>query len=493
MSSNSQAPLPPPSRDPIFELVTPPGEGAIATFLLDGAELHLALPLVFRSKRPISFKETGQLVLGEVVDTEGRLADEAVAAPIRAEDSETANPQVELSCHGGLGACELVRQALLGAGFREAHDLELLARGHRAARVSLPAIEARLRLARNPTARQAEFLLGVQAFQGKWERLGHEAALGCRERRDDWRPKLLAAAQADLAQAPAALNLLRTHRVVIAGPVNAGKSTLANRLLRTEASLVSPEPGTTRDLLERPAVLCGLSLLLCDSAGLRRLRKGGNQAIEPWHGQPLPLAARANGIPDQDAQNTSEHLTGDGRDARATSGLGARQMATGEPEAVSHAEIEAEGQRLARLAASTAGLVLIVLDGSRPPGEDEIAAAQELAQRPALLALNKADLGAHTDAAGLGFALNVPAFKVSALSGMGLDELESSIERTLLGGVPAEATPFTARQRHWLERLQLGLEKGLDGPALIGHIRNLVGTRPNEEELAAVVREALGG
>jgi len=435
--------LPPPCRDPIFDLVTPSGEGAIATFLLDGADLRHVLPLVFRSKRPLSFEKDGQLVLGEVIDAEGRLADEAVAAPLCAEGSETGNPQVELSCHGGLGACEVVRQVLLGAGFRMARDFELLARGHRAARVSLPALEARLRLARNPTARQIGFLLGAEAFQEKWERLGHAVALGCRERSDDWRPKLLAAVQDALAQTPAALNLLRTHRVVIAGPVNAGKSTLTNRLLRTEASLVSPEPGTTRDLLERPAVLRGLALVLCDSAGLRRI-------------SPEPRHAYAS-------------------------------------EAASHAEIEAEGQRRARWAASSADLVLTVLDGTRQPDEDELAAAHALALHPSMLVLNKADLGVHPAVEGLGFALNVPVCKVSALAGIGLDDLETAVESTLLGGTPVEAAPFTVRQQDWLERIRLGLEEVLDGRTLISHICSLVGTRPNEAELTTVIEEWIKG
>ena len=58
-------------------------------------------------------------------------------------------------------------------------------------------------------------------------------------------------------------------RVVIAGPPNAGKSTLLNALVGREAAIVSPTPGTTRDVIEAPVVIDGIPFLLADTAGLR--------------------------------------------------------------------------------------------------------------------------------------------------------------------------------------------------------------------------------
>ncbi|KAI5185691.1 tRNA modification GTPase GTPBP3, mitochondrial [Manis pentadactyla] len=57
--------------------------------------------------------------------------------------------------------------------------------------------------------------------------------------------------------------------VVVAGPPNAGKSSLVNLLSRKPVSIVSPEPGTTRDVLETPVDLAGFPALLSDTAGLR--------------------------------------------------------------------------------------------------------------------------------------------------------------------------------------------------------------------------------
>src|SRR2546429_302998 len=61
-------------------------------------------------------------------------------------------------------------------------------------------------------------------------------------------------------------------RVAIAGPPNAGKSTLFNRLARREAAIVSPFPGTTRDVLELHLDLGGYPVTVLDTAGIRETK-----------------------------------------------------------------------------------------------------------------------------------------------------------------------------------------------------------------------------
>jgi tRNA modification GTPase len=58
-------------------------------------------------------------------------------------------------------------------------------------------------------------------------------------------------------------------RIAILGPPNAGKSSLMNRLARREAAIVSPVPGTTRDVVEVRLVLAGYPVWVADTAGLR--------------------------------------------------------------------------------------------------------------------------------------------------------------------------------------------------------------------------------
>jgi tRNA modification GTPase len=78
-----------------------------------------------------------------------------------------------------------------------------------------------------------------------------------------------AEAQALLAEAGRGRLVRRGARVVLYGPVNAGKSTLFNRLVGESRALVDDEPGTTRDVLEARVEWEGLALALLDTAGLR--------------------------------------------------------------------------------------------------------------------------------------------------------------------------------------------------------------------------------
>ena len=68
-------------------------------------------------------------------------------------------------------------------------------------------------------------------------------------------------------------------RVVLAGPPNAGKSSLFNAILREGAAIVSAEAGTTRDVIERPIALEGVPLVLIDTAGLRETDAGEIERI----------------------------------------------------------------------------------------------------------------------------------------------------------------------------------------------------------------------
>lgn len=84
---------------------------------------------------------------------------------------------------------------------------------------------------------------------------------------------LLDALSSALQDAPIGERIRDGLMVVIAGPPNAGKSTLLNRFARRDVAIVSPEPGTTRDAIEIHLDLRGFPVILVDTAGLRE--KGG--------------------------------------------------------------------------------------------------------------------------------------------------------------------------------------------------------------------------
>ena len=412
---------------PLFVRATGAGAGGIAVLVLEGADVRQLLQPLFRAKRALADVGGGELLFGRLADATGAIVDEVLAVPIGKKESETGNEQLELSCHGGVGALAAVEEALLAAGFGRGRHTDLLRRGHLNGVLSLVTIEARLRLPAAVTARQAAFLVGHAQLQQRWERLGFDMALGMRQSSSAWRGKLLEEADTALREFRGAKALLSQHHVVLLGPVNAGKSSLANCLARAERHIVCAAPGTTRDRLDTPIEMRGLSLLVTDTAGVR-------SALD---------------------------------------------------------DVEREGQKRGHAAAHTADLRLVVLDGSQPPADADVdLIARTAAAGPLLLVLNKQDLGVDENATGLGFVAGRDPHTVSAKTGAGLDKLMEDIERLLLGGLaPAPGVPFTRRQAGLIEQLKHGLEKNQDGTELLFFVRRLVGTRPDAVELAAVLAE----
>jgi tRNA modification GTPase len=133
----------------------------------------------------------------------------------------------------------------------------------------------------------------------------------------------------DLAgRAAAGTRMARGIRVVLAGPPNAGKSTIFNRLVGSDRAIVSPHPGTTRDTIEADVEVAGLALRLVDTAGIR----------------------------------------------------------------AGHDAVEAEGVLRARQAAAEADLTVYVHDASAPWGDGERAAWEGLSGARRLLVFNKTDI-----------------------------------------------------------------------------------------------------
>ena len=141
---------------------------------------------------------------------------------------------------------------------------------------------------------------------------------------------------AALLARPGAERLKDGVRVVIAGPPNAGKSSLLNALAEREAAIVTDVPGTTRDVVEVPVAIGGVAFLLTDTAGLRetddkvetigveraRASLAGADLVL-WLGPPdeapagaVRVHAKADlGPPRGDTDVATSVVTGDGLDA----------------------------------------------------------------------------------------------------------------------------------------------------------------------------------
>ncbi len=244
--------------------------------------------------------EPRRAAFSRLIDPEsGELLDECVLVWFPAGKSETGEDTVELQGHGSRAAIRAIEAALgRRPGLRAAQPGEFTRRAFLNGKTDLAKIEGLADLIHAETAPQHRAAMAMMGgalsrkIAGWSHRLGIvsagiEAVLNFSDEGDVDEAAaratvvadmevLAAELAADLAR-PSAERLKEGIRVVIAGPPNAGKSTLLNALVGRNAAIVSPIAGTTRDVIEVPVALGGVPFLLADTAGLRA---PGGDAIE---------------------------------------------------------------------------------------------------------------------------------------------------------------------------------------------------------------------
>jgi len=230
--------------------------------------------------------EPRRLYLSAFVEATGEPLDEVLAAFFRGPHSYSGEDVVEISAHGGPAVVAALEAVLAGYGARRATRGEFTRRAVRNGRMDLvdaEALAALLSAETNSDLALARFAAGTGA--GELRLLVREARDALAEARGSedhpletsgetlgWRTALggLARRCEELARGPSLENRLgEGHRVVLLGPVNAGKSSLFNRLVGTARALVDARPGTTRDAVSAPLMLEGRRVTLYDTAGFR--------------------------------------------------------------------------------------------------------------------------------------------------------------------------------------------------------------------------------
>ena len=274
------------AADTIAAIATAPGRGAIALVRMSGSR---ADEIAARAITPWPIPARVATLCAVRAPAEQTLVDRALVTRFEHGASFTGEKSVEISTHGGLVTPTLVLAALISAGARQAQPGEFTRRavmngaldlaqaeaigdiidatsraGHRAALETLDGGLSRRVLALRDALLEVESLIAYE-IDFPEEDDGPIAPQRIREAT----ARAHAAITALLATAPSGELVRAGALVVIAGPPNAGKSSLFNALLGEARALVTPVPGTTRDAIE--AVVDGRlwPLRLVDTAGLR--------------------------------------------------------------------------------------------------------------------------------------------------------------------------------------------------------------------------------
>jgi tRNA modification GTPase len=379
-------------EDTIAAISTPLGVGGIGIVRMSGPGAQRIAHQVFRPKRGEGPLLSHRLYLGDVIHPEdGRVLDEAFLVAMQKPKTYTREDVVEIQCHSGALVLQAVLAAVLRCGARLAEPGEFTKRAFLNGRIDLTQAEAVMDLIQSKTQKSLEL--------ANSQRSGRLAAAIRRLREETL--NLLAHLEAsidfpdeeipefssrELGEEIERLReeldrLVKTYEegkiyreglaTAIVGKPNVGKSSLLNALLQEERAIVTPIPGTTRDVLEGGIAIKGIPLRLLDTAGLRR------------------------------AQDV----------------------------------IEEEGVRRTQTCLANADLAIWVVDGSQPLDVEDLDILPLVRSRKAVLAVNKRDLPLRMALDELREKIpEAPVVWISALIGTGIDELKEAIWTAVLGG-----------------------------------------------------------
>jgi tRNA modification GTPase len=378
-------------EDTIAAIATPAGEGGIGIVRISGPDAErIATALFVRATAENGTLKSHMLHYGTIRDPKtDKNLDQVLLTIMRKPRSYTGEDVVEVHCHGGVFVVRRILGLILSEGARHAEPGEFTKRAFLNGRVDLAQAEAVLDLIEARTERGADLALSqIKGELSNWvgdlrEELLDilaqvEAAIDFPEEDIEFldRPGLISKIDGLRRKIIGITDtydwgrLIREGvRICICGRPNVGKSSLFNALLGAERVIVTPTPGTTRDVIEESINLDGLPVVLWDTAGIRETMD----------------------------------------------------------------QVEQIGVNLSRQHFDKSEAVLVVLDGSEPLIADDRVFLSSTEKKKGLIVINKIDLERAVDLDELRQVAGDKKFvMVSARHGQGVEDLRSSLRELIL-------------------------------------------------------------
>ncbi len=450
----------------IAAIATPPGPGGIGIVRISGPDSLNILKQLFHPRHPQKKYTSHKMYYGWIRDPATKnTIDEVLAVYMRAPHTYTRDDVVEIHCHGSYLVLQAILARVLSAGARLADPGEFTKHAFLNGRIDLTQAEAVLELLQAKTGEGLDIaaarlkgqlrdrvssirnaLLSVRSIIEVAIDFPDEDAeiLNPLKLKQDINQNVLAGLEALIVSADRGKIFLNGISVVILGRPNVGKSSLLNALLQEDRAIVTAAPGTTRDTIEEYLNIKGMPVRIIDTAGIRE-------------------------------------------DAEA---------------------VEEIGILRARQKLEQADLVLLLVDASVGPTDEDHRLYESMKERPLLLVVNKIDIAFDLDLSTYKDFFPGPALAaVSAKTRKGLGDLETAIFNSVTAGSltwdPGHTCVPNVRHAASLKKAYESSKKVLDGleidlppdllaielQAALDYLGDIVGQTTTEDVLDKIFSE----